>query len=470
MRRETVIYPIILSGGSGARLWPLSREHYPKQLLPLVSDRTLLQEATTRLDGMENVADPLIVCNEEHRFLVADQIREIDKKPSCIILEPAGRNTAPAMTLAALALRDRGGNALLLVMPSDHHMGDKDTFQASVEQAAPLALHGKLVTFGIKPVAAATGYGYIRCGDRPHEVAAFVEKPDLDTAREYIKSGRYLWNSGMFMMRPSVWLEELGRHRPEIIAACERAFQQGKKDGDFFRVEREAFMDCVSDSIDYAVMEKTELAAVVPLAAGWSDVGSWSSFWDVSPQDEDGNVISGDAFAHNSKNCVLISQSRLLAAVGLHNMILVETPDAVLAVPKDQAQSVRAVVDWLKSQGREEHKMHRRVYRPWGHYEGLDAGKQFQVKRLTINPGAVLSLQLHHQRAEHWVVVKGTARVTRGDEVSILAENESTYIPVGMKHRIENPGSTPLEVIEVQSGDYLGEDDIVRFEDKYHRA
>jgi mannose-1-phosphate guanylyltransferase/mannose-6-phosphate isomerase len=301
-------------------------------------------------------------------------------------------------------------------------------------------------------------------------VDAFVEKPALDTARKYLKSGKYLWNSGIFMMMSSVWLEELARHRPEIIAACEKAFQQGRKDGEFLRVDREAFMSCASDSIDYAVMEKTDLAAVVPLAAGWSDVGSWSSLWDVSARDEDGNVISGDAFAHKSKNCVLMSQSRLLAAVGLENMILVETPDAVLAVPKDQAQSVRAVVDWLKSQGREEHRTHRRVYRPWGHYETLDAGERFQVKRLTVNPGAVLSLQLHHQRAEHWVVVNGTAKVTRGDEVSVLAENQSTYIPVGMRHRLENPGDAPLEVIEVQSGDYLGEDDIVRFEDRYHRA
>jgi mannose-1-phosphate guanylyltransferase/mannose-6-phosphate isomerase len=464
-----MLYPIILSGGSGTRLWPVSREQYPKQLLPLVSDKTLLQETAARLEGLENVADPLIVCNEEHRFLVADQIRRIGKKPMCIILEPSGRNTAPALTLAALALKDQDSNALLLVMPSDHHIRDKDAFQAAVERAAPLALGGRLVTFGIRPVTAATGYGYIRCGDGPHEVAAFVEKPDLDTARDYVKSGKYLWNSGMFMMRPSVWLEELGRHRPEIVAACEKAFQQGRKDDDFLRVDREAFMNCVSDSIDYAVMEKTDLAAVEPLSAGWSDVGSWSSFWDVSPQDEDGNVISGDVFAHDSRNCVLMSQNRLLAAVGLDSIILVETPDAVLAVPRDQAQSVKKVVDWLESQGRDQHKAHRRVYRPWGHYETLDAGVRFQVKRLTINPGAVLSLQLHHRRAEHWVVVKGTARVTRGDEVSTLTENQSTYVPVGMKHRIENPGSTALEVIEVQSGDYLGEDDITRFEDRYNR-
>ena len=491
-----MIYPIILSGGSGTRLWPLSREHYPKQLLPLLSNKTLLQEAASRADGLAGLAPPLFVCNEEHRFLVADQVQEVDKIPFGIILEPSGRNTAPALTLAALMVTDQ--DAALLVMPADHHIPVTDAFRASVELAIPLAEEGRLVTFGVTPTTPEIGYGYIKCGKpievkgesstsrltahdastelaevsplTAHSISAFVEKPDTDTARRYLHAGDYLWNSGMFLMRPDVWLEELNRFQPEIIEACKKAYAKGEKDGDFFRVHKESFLNCPSNSIDYAVMEKTNKAVVVPLDAGWSDVGSWSSFWDASPHDNQNNVVLGDAHVHDTKNTLVISKHRLVATVGLNDTVVVETPDAVLVAHKDKAQHVKEIVDWLKSQERDEHKMHRRVYRPWGHYEGVDAGARFQVKRLTVYPGASLSLQLHHHRAEHWVVVKGTAKVTRGDEVFTLTENQSTYIPIETKHRLENPEASPLEVIEVQSGDYLGEDDIVRFEDKYKRT
>ncbi len=477
-----MIYPIILSGGSGTRLWPLSREHYPKQLLPLLSDKTLLQEATTRADGIADLAAPLFVCNEAHRFLVAEQAREVGKTPLGIMLEPSGRNTAPALTLAALAVKDQG-DAVLLVMPADHHIPNTKAFQASVELAIPLAEEGRLVTFGVTPTTPETGYGYIKCGKpieverqsstsrgTAHAIAAFVEKPDIDTARRYLHAGDYLWNSGIFMMRPDVWLEELKQFQPEIIEACKKAYAEGERDGDFFRVHKKSFLSCPNNSIDYAVMEKTSKAAVVALDAGWSDVGSWSSFWDAAPQDNQNNVVLGDAHVHDTTNTLVISKHRLVATVGLNDTVVVETPDAVLVAHKDKAQDVKEIVDWLRSQERDEYKMHRRVYRPWGHYEGVDAGERFQVKRLTVYPGASLSLQLHHHRAEHWVVVKGTAKVTRGDDVFTLTENQSTYIPVETKHRLENPEATLLEVIEVQSGDYLGEDDIVRFEDKYKRT
>lgn len=464
-----MIYPIILSGGSGTRLWPLSREHYPKQLLSFVRDKTLLQEAVTRLDSVANVSGPLLVCNEEHRFLIADQVQQVGKTPLSIILEPIGRNTAPALTLAALAVRNENEDAVLFVMPSDHDVRDATAFGRSAAQAIPLAKEGRLVTFGIEPTGPETGYGYIKCG-ADHEVTAFVEKPNLETARRYVKSGKYFWNSGIFVMQASVWLAELARFRPDIMDACQKAYSGRHKDGDFVRPDHQAFIDCPIDSIDYAVMEKTDRAAVVRLNAGWSDVGSWSSLWDVSKQDSDGNVVVGDAYAYKTTNSLVMSHHRLVAAVGLDDVVVVETADAVLVVRKDTAQQVKAVVDWLDSERREEHKTHRRVYRPWGHYEGVDAGERFQVKRLTINPGAALSLQLHHHRAEHWVVVKGTATVTRGEEVFTLSENQSTYIPIGTKHRLENCGNAPVEIVEVQSGDYLGEDDITRFEDKYDRT
>jgi len=475
------IYPVILSGGSGTRLWPLSREHYPKQLLALVGEQTMLQQTISRLDNMPNIQSPIVVSNEEHRFLVAEQLRQLKMTPQAIILEPVGRNTAPALTLAALALMKSEPDAIMLVMPADHVIQNNHAFQLAVEHGARLAEQNQLVTFGVVPTGPETGYGYIRKGTSldaqaadnsiaaAFRVSAFVEKPDQQKAKQYIDSGNYLWNSGIFMMRASVWLQELDRHRPDIAKACAQASEQGKVDADFYRVDKSLFTSCPSDSIDYAVMEKTNRATVVPLDAGWSDVGAWPALWEVSARNTDGNVIQGDVMAHQTSNSLLIAQHRFVAAVGLQDVIVVETADAVLVAHKDHAQDVKAIVSHLKDAKRSEHISHRKVYRPWGCYEGIDAGERFQVKRITVNPGAALSLQMHHHRAEHWIVVTGTARVTRGDEVFLLTENQSTYIPLGTKHRLENPGAMPLEMIEVQSGGYLGEDDIVRFEDKYNR-
>jgi len=468
------IVPVILSGGSGSRLWPLSREHYPKQLLALAGELTMLQETAMRLDGSAEQAPAFVVCNEEHRFLVAEQLRQIDRLPQDILLEPFGRNTAPALTLAALAVTAHEPNAVMLVMPADHVIRDQAVFHDAVQKGRVEALAGRLVTFGIVPTQPETGYGYIRKGPilasaGAYEVDGFVEKPDAATARAYLESGEHLWNSGIFMMTAARWLEEIRRFRPDIADACMAAWQGGKRDMDFFRLDKEAFGRCPSESIDYAVMEKTDNAVVIPLDAGWSDIGAWSSLWDVSQRDADGNVLQGDVLALHTHNTLLIAQHRFVAAVGLEDVIVVETADAVLVAHKDQAQDVKAIVSRLKDAKRSEHIDHRKVYRPWGCYEGVDAGKRFQVKRITVNPGAALSLQMHHHRAEHWIVVTGTARVTRGDEVFLLTENQSTFIPLGTKHRLENPGAMPLEMIEVQSGGYLGEDDIVRFEDKYNR-
>ncbi len=463
-----LIFPVILSGGSGTRLWPLSRELYPKQLLCLVGESTLLQDTVSRLDGLSDIADPLFVCNEEHRFLIAEQVRLIGKTPADIILEPAGRNTAPALTLAALALKANGANDLMLVMPADHMINERAPFHAAVRQALPHARAGHLVTFGIVPTAPETGYGYIKKGYDAN-VEAFVEKPDTATAQRYIAAGNYYWNSGMFLMRASVWLDELKRHRPDILEACTGAFAGSRRDGHFRRVNKDAFLGCPSDSIDYAVMEKTDRARVVPLEAGWSDIGAWSALWQVCEQDAAGNVTQGDVLTHSTRNALVIAQHRLVATVGLDDVIVIETPDAVLVAHKGQSQNVREIVDRLKREKRSEYQVHRRVYRPWGSYEGVDAGDRFQVKRLIVKPGAALSLQMHHHRAEHWIVVKGTARVTRGEEIFMLTENQSTYIPLGVKHRLENPGNISLEIVEVQSGAYLGEDDIVRFDDIYNR-
>ncbi len=469
-----VIHPVILSGGSGSRLWPLSREHYPKQLLALVGERTLLQETVSHLVGVKEAAEPIVVCNEEHRFLVAEQIRQLGGKPSAIILEPAGRNTAPALTLAALAVNRGGEDGVMLVMPSDHVIRDRAAFLSAVRQGAELASQGALVTFGIVPTSPQTGYGYIRQGEplsdgKAYRVAAFVEKPDLDTAQSYLADGRYYWNSGIFMMQAKTWLNELEEHRPDIAAACRAAYAQGKKDGEFYRPDAAVFSACPSDSIDYAVMEKTPHAVVIPLAAGWSDIGAWPALWEVCPQDAQGNVIRGDVSTHATQNALLIAQHRFLAVVGIEDIIVVETADAVLVVHKDHAQHVKEIVAKLKAEQREEYKTHRKVHRPWGTYEGVDAGPRFQVKRICVHPGAALSLQMHHHRAEHWIVVKGTAKVTRGEEVFLLSENQSTYIPIGVQHRLENPGTLVLEMIEVQSGSYLGEDDIVRYADNYNR-
>ena len=435
----------------------------------------MLQQTAMRLDGLPGVQPALVVCNEEHRFLVAEQLREIGKTPVNIILEPVGRNTAPALTLAALFLMKQDAQAVMLVMPADHVIPNVQAFQSAVTQAARAANDGYLATFGIVPTKPETGYGYIRRGqplvgfDSLQRVAEFVEKPDATTATQYLACGEYLWNSGMFVLRAAVWLDELKRHRPDILQACEAAYSQGRQDGEFYRVSSGAFQASPNDSIDYAVMEKTDRAAVVSLSAGWSDIGAWSAIWETETRDAQGNVIQGDVLLHNTRNALLISKHRLVTAVGLDDVIVVETPDAVLVAHKNSSQDVKEIVNRLKQDKRSEHLMHRRVYRPWGSYEGIDAGERFQVKRLMVNPGAAISLQLHHHRAEHWVVVKGTAKVTRGEEILLLAENQSTYIPIGMKHRLENPGNIPLEIIEVQSGSYLGEDDIVRFEDRYNR-
>jgi len=462
------LQPIILSGGSGTRLWPLSRELYPKQLLCLVGERTLLQQTVERLAGLEQLLPPVIVCNEEHRFLVAEQLREINVAAADIILEPAGRNTAPALTLAALGAVSNSDDPLLLIMPADHVIQNVSAFQVAVREASVLAHSGRVVTFGIVPQSAETGYGYIRRG-AGSDVAAFVEKPNAQTAAKYVEAGEYFWNSGMFLVQASVWLAELRRHDIKMLTACEKAFAVSHRDGDFRRVGKDEFLACPSNSIDYAVMEKTDRASIVPLEAGWSDIGAWSALWQVSAQDPNGNVTQGDVIAHDTTNALLVAQHRLIGAVGVQDLIVVETPDAVLVVHKDRAQDVKEIVNQLKHSKRTEHLIHRRVHRPWGSYEGVDSGERFQVKRLVVKPGASLSLQMHHHRAEHWVVVKGTAKVTRGNEVVLLSENQSTYIPIGTKHRLENPGTIPLEIIEVQSGSYLGEDDIVRFEDVYKR-
>ena len=469
------LYPVILSGGSGSRLWPLSREFFPKPLLPLVSEQTLLQETATRLDGLADLGDAVYVCNEEHRFLVAEQIAEIGKTPSTIILEPEGRNTAPALTLAALYLVKRDADAMMVVMPADHVMTVPQQFVEAVEQGSHNAEQGALVTFGIVPASPETGYGYIKRDEQvddsaAYRVARFVEKPDRETAEQYVSEGDYFWNSGIFLMRADRWLDEISQHRPDILKACRQAMNKGSQDSDFFRVNKQEFHECPGDSIDYAVMEKTDRAVVVPISAGWSDIGAWSALWDVCQQDADGNVMQGDVIAEDTRNAFLVAQHRCLATVGLDDVVVIETADAVLVARKDKAQDVKAIVNRLKESGREEHKVHRQVYRPWGSYEGIDEGPRFQVKRLTVKPGAQLSLQMHHHRAEHWVVVKGTARVTCGDQMFDLHENESTYIPIGQRHRLENPGNIPLEVIEIQSGSYLGEDDIVRFEDVYDRV
>ena len=468
-----MLVPVILSGGAGTRLWPLSRELYPKQLLRLVAERTMLQETVARTEGLPGLAPPIVVCNENHRFMVAEQLRELGTAPQAIVLEPQGRNTAPAAAIAAL-LVSGGADAdpVLLVLPADHVITDVPAFQAAVAVGRVAAESGSLVTFGVVPDRAETGYGYIRrdAGPGPaFSVAKFVEKPDSATARGYVESGEYYWNSGMFMFRASAYLAELGRYAPAMLAACRAALAAAGRDLDFLRLPAQEFASCPSDSIDYAVMERTDRAVVVPLAAGWSDVGSWAALADALPRDAEGNVTAGDVLTEDSSGCYLHSTSRLVAAVGLRDHVVVETKDAVLVAPRDRVQDVKELVAELKARGRYETSLHREVYRPWGSYDSIDSGDRFQVKRLIVNPGATLSLQLHHHRAEHWVVVTGTAKVTRGDEVFTLSENESTYIPIGARHRIENPGKIPLHIIEVQSGTYLGEDDIVRFEDRYGR-
>ena len=467
--------PIILAGGSGTRLWPLSRELYPKQFLSLTSDRTMLQDTVGRVAGIPGIESPIVLCKDEHRFLVGEQLQQIGVEVGAIILEPVGRNTAPALAVAALQSLAVGEDPVLLVLPSDHVISDQDSFRKAAVAGEQLAQQGRLITFGIVPGCAETGYGYIRRGSELTEgsgafrVDSFVEKPDLDTAQRYLDSGDYLWNSGMFMFKASSLLEEMDKYAPEITAACRKAFDKKTYDLDFLRLDKQAFSECPDDSIDYAVMEKTSEAVVVSLDCGWSDVGSWSSLQEVSDNDVDGNALKGDVIARDTSGCYLRAESRLLAAVGLRDHIVIETSDAVVVAPRERSQDVKMIVEQLRADNRSETVLHRRVYRPWGSYEGVDSAERFQVKRITVKPGACLSLQKHQHRAEHWVVVKGTAKVTLGDEVITISENESTYIPVGEKHRLENPGKIDLELIEIQTGAYLGEDDIVRFDDVYGR-
>jgi mannose-1-phosphate guanylyltransferase / mannose-6-phosphate isomerase len=488
-----LIQPVILSGGSGTRLWPLSREKYPKQLLALVGEDSLLQATVRRVQGLERaqVAPPMVVCSEEYRFVVAEQLRLMGQAGS-IVLEPVGRNTAPALTIAALNAVTAGDDPVLLVMPSDHVITDAQAFREAVRAGADLAASGTVVTFGITPDAPETGYGYIQAGpiwEQPapssaarnsaRRISRFVEKPDLKTAQAYLDDGSFFWNGGIFMLLASTWIRAIGICRPDIHAACELAMREGSRDGEFVRVHKAHFSDCPSDSIDYAVMEKLAGAApaqvglpagvVIPLSAGWSDVGSWDALWQVLPKDRQGNVTQGDAILHDSTNTLAFSGSRLVACVGVNDLIVVETADAVLVAHKTKTQDVKHIVDQLKKQNRPESQIHRKVFRPWGWYDGVDAGERFQVKRIVVKPMGILSLQMHHHRAEHWIVVSGTARVTRGEETYLVSENQSTFIPLGTKHRLENPGQVDLEMIEVQSGSYLGEDDIVRFEDKYGR-
>ncbi len=487
------LVPVVLCGGSGTRLWPMSREHFPKQLLKLTGEDSLLQATVDRVVGLNAsltaagvtgvaTTSPVVIANESHRFLVAEQLRQTGLLDARIMLEPMGRNTAPAVCLAAEYVVRQFGDGLMLVMPADHVVRDVAAFQRAVSAGVSLAQEGFLVTFGVIPNRAETGYGYIRKGQAlgasgAARIGAFVEKPDAATAQAYLDSKNYLWNSGMFLFSASAWLRAIEATRADIAEAARTAFSAGRADIDFFRVDKAAFETCPSDSIDYAVMEKVAegaardvgQGAVVPLDVGWSDVGSWQSLWEVLDKDAAGNAVSGDVILENTRDSMVMSESRLTAVLGLDHVIVVETADAVLVAHKDAAQEVKKIVDRIKRAKRDEATNHRRVFRPWGSYEGVDAGERFQVKRIVVKQGASLSLQMHHHRAEHWIVVKGTARVTRGNEQMLLSENQSTYIPLGVVHRLENPGSIPLEIIEVQSGSYLGEDDIVRFEDQYGR-
>ncbi|MGI2140649.1 mannose-1-phosphate guanylyltransferase/mannose-6-phosphate isomerase [Shewanella baltica] len=468
------ITPIIMAGGSGSRLWPLSRQQFPKQFLTLLGTQSMLQATIARLKDIEH-APAIVICNEEHRFVVAEQFLQSKTANSGIILEPVGRNTAPAIALAAFKALSEGSDPLLLVLAADHVIKDEKAFCDSVNRAVTLAGNGDLVTFGIVPTQVETGYGYIKRGEIGdsgigYKVAQFVEKPSYDVANEYVNSGDYYWNSGMFLFKASVYLAELKLYRPDIFTACEKAMSETVSDFDFVRINKESFESCPDESIDYAVMEKTHHAVVVPMDCGWSDVGSWSALWEVSDKDDNGNVFRGDVISHDSQNIYVNASDKLVTTIGLNDVVIVETKDAILVSKMSAVQQVKGIVQQLKSNERNEWLHHREVYRPWGQYDSIDNGDRFQVKRITVKPGAKLSVQMHHHRAEHWIVVSGTAKVTNGEKVILLTENQSTYIPVGVIHALENPGKVPLELIEVQSGSYLGEDDIVRFEDRYGRV
>ena len=462
-----MIIPVILCGGSGTRLWPLSRKLYPKQFMRLVNDNTLFQDTILRLP--KEVANPLVICNEEYRFLAAEQLRQINKDSNDIILEPIGKNTAPAIALAALAT---GNDPLLLVLPADHVIEDEEYFKKLVLEAVPLAESGKLITFGVIPTEAHTGYGYIKGGrkiDVGLAVDQFVEKPSTQNAKRYFESGKYYWNSGIFLFNANRYLEELNKFRPDIYRACKESMLGTKSDLNFLRIDKTRFEECPGESVDYAVMENTADAVVIPMDAGWSDVGSWSSLWDITNKDHNGNVIHGDVIIHNSTNSFIRSDDKMVTAIGVDNLVIVVTKDVVMISNKDSVQDVNLIAKKLKDSKRTEWEIHREVYRPWGKYDLIDYGDRYQVKRITVKPGAALSLQKHQHRAEHWTVLVGTAKVTKGEEVLILAENESVYIPIGEVHALENPGEVDLELIEIQSGEYLGEDDIIRLQDRYGR-
>jgi len=469
-----MIIPVILSGGSGTRLWPLSRAMRPKQLLSMVSDHTMIQDTVTRLKGITDIAEPIIVCNEEHRFTIAEQMREMDINPLAIILEPFGKNTAPAVAISALQAQEIEKDPVLLILPADHVIENQDAFHTAVEKGYQAALSDKLVTFGIIPNAPETGYGYIKAGskldnDNVFSVDKFVEKPDEPTAQSYLDEGSYYWNSGMFMFKASVYLSELETSNNEMYQYSKDSLNAATIDIDFIRLDSDIFSNCPADSIDYAVMEKTSSAAVIPVDMKWNDIGSWSALWEVGESDAKGNVTHGDTLLEDTNNSYIHADSRLVTTVGLDDLVVVETADAVLVAHRDKAQNVKEIVEQLKVANRDEAVIHNKAYRPWGAYECIDHDSRFQVKRITVNVGARLSLQLHHHRSEHWIVVQGTARVTCGEKVFLMGENESTYIPLGEKHRLENTGKIPLELIEVQTGSYLGEDDIVRFDDVYGR-
>ncbi|MDO6407400.1 mannose-1-phosphate guanylyltransferase/mannose-6-phosphate isomerase [Pantoea phytobeneficialis] len=473
-----MIIPVIMAGGTGSRLWPMSRELYPKQFLRLYGENSMLQETVIRLKGLD-VSEPLVICNEQHRFLVAEQLRHIDQLSNNIILEPVGRNTAPAITLAALSAVSKGEDPLLLVLAADHVIGNRVAFHQAVQDAIPYAQQGKLVTFGIVAAQPETGYGYIQRGGMlgsnqapVFRVQRFVEKPDFATALQYLESGEYYWNSGMFLFHAKRFLEEIAQFRPDILEACQKAIATSEPDAqqDFIRVDKKAFIACPDESVDYAVMEKTSDAIVVPLDAGWNDVGSWSALWDVNNKDANGNALTGDVFTHHASNCYINTDEKLVAAVGVENLVIINTKDAVLVIDKSQVQDVKKVVEFLKKNERGEHRVHRESYRPWGKNDKVVSMPRYHVNRVTVKPGGMFSLQMHHHRAEHWVVLSGTAKVTIDENTYLLTENQSTFIPIGSQHMLENPGKIPLELLEIQSGSYLGEDDIIRTKDHYGRC